>query len=128
MLMCVVQTPAVSHWDHAGKSTYLPTYLIDFLPIGISKAFTAPEFLEKVHDGITEFKSILAASVDVYLLGLMLYMVAEEKFRDIYPIVWHDRQMSKWYREIVERCLISDPDSRLLAVEVLLLLQSGSES
>jgi len=27
--MYVVRTPAVPHWDRAGKSAYLPTYLDD---------------------------------------------------------------------------------------------------
>jgi serine/threonine protein kinase len=97
--------------------------LIDFLPMGISELFSAPEVLEKCHDGVTEFESVLTTPADVYSLGLLLYVVAEEKFHDIHPITWRAGVTCHWYREIVERCLVSDPGARPSAVEVLSLLE-----
>jgi len=99
--------------------------LIDLLPMGFSEAFTAPEVLQKSHDGIT----VLTASADVYSLGLLLYVVAEEKWWDIHPIEWRDTPgTSAWYREIVRKCLALDPDARPSAAEVLFLLEKGDGS
>jgi serine/threonine protein kinase len=99
--------------------------LIDFLPMGISEPFAAPEVWGKCHDGVTEFQSVLTAPADVYSLGLLLHMVAEEKLRDIHPIVWRDGRSCTWYREIVESCLVLDPKARPSAAEVLSLLEKG---
>jgi serine/threonine protein kinase len=97
--------------------------LIDFLPMGISEPFAAPEVREKCHDGVTEFGSVLTASADIYSLGILLYVVVEEKVRNIHPIAWRDGVTGFWYREIVERCLASDPEARPSASEVLSLLE-----
>ena len=44
--------------------------LIDFLPVGISEPFAAPEVLEKCHDGVTEFESVLSLSSSLTLRTL----------------------------------------------------------
>jgi hypothetical protein len=54
---------------------------------------------------VTEFASVLTAPADVYSLGVLLYVVAEEKLGSTQPIVWRDGRTCAWYREIVERCL-----------------------
>ena len=56
--------------------------------MSLSETFAAPEVLQKNHDGITKFESVLTASADVFSLGLLLYIVAEEKWQDIHPIEW----------------------------------------
>jgi serine/threonine protein kinase len=99
--------------------------LIDFLPMGFSDPFVAPEVLAKSHDGVTESASVLTAPADVYSLGVFLYVVGEEKLSGIHPIVWRDGGTCAWYREIVERCLNLDPDSRPSASEVLSVLENG---
>jgi serine/threonine protein kinase len=101
--------------------------LIDFLSMGFSDPFVAPEVLEKSHDGVTEFASVLTAPADVYS-GVLPYVIAEEKLRGIQPIVWRDGRTCAWYREIVERCLYLDPNSRPSASEVLSVLENGHGS
>ena len=103
--------------------------LIDFLSMGFSEPFTAPEVLERYHDGVTKFESVLTGPADVYSLGLLLYVIAEEMLKDVRPVVWRAGRTCAWYREIVERCLSLDPVARPSASEVLSLLERmGPES
>jgi hypothetical protein len=52
-------------------------------------------------------------------------MIVEEKLRDIRPVVWRDGRTCTWYKEVVERCLVSDPQARPSAAEVLSALEKG---
>jgi tRNA A-37 threonylcarbamoyl transferase component Bud32 len=99
--------------------------LIDFLPIGFSAEFAAPEVLA-VDPHTATFESVSTGPTDIYSLGIMLYAVSQEKTRGVRPPVWRDQRTPGWYRYIVQRCLTLDPAARPSATEVLSLLQQGS--
>ncbi|KAF9511727.1 hypothetical protein BS47DRAFT_1486664 [Hydnum rufescens UP504] len=113
--------------DLAPKNVHIASgqVVLDLTAIGFSPEFVAPEVLEEYGDDISESGSELTASGDVYSLGLLLYVVAEEKCEDIDPTKWHDGRTCAWYKEIVKRCLVSDPEARPSAAEVLSLLEKG---
>jgi serine/threonine protein kinase len=100
--------------------------LIDFLPMGISDEFAAPELVEISHrphnDGIT-LESVLSTPADVYSLGLVLWAVAEEKWRGMRTPVWREEKTPDWYRDIVTICLDLSPEARPSSTEVLKLLE-----
>jgi serine/threonine protein kinase len=100
--------------------------LIDFLPMGFSDEFAAPEVLAKHHDHDTTLESILTGPADVYSLGLVLYAVAQEKAHGVRPPLMWDRRVPCWYRGVVQRCLHLDPAARPSALDVLSLLQQGA--
>lgn len=100
--------------DAAGRAV-----LIDFCPMGCTDEFAAPEIVAKLDDHDTAFESLLTAAADVFSLGVMLYAVAEEKSRVVWPLVWQDEQIPHWYRDIVQRCIVKEPGNRPSAVEVL---------
>ena len=87
--------------------------LIDFLPMGISDEFAAPEVLEvsKNSHHIT-LDTLLTAPADVYSLGLVLWAIAEEKWRVERPPVWRNSRIPQWYIELVERCVVLNPEVR----------------
>ena len=101
--------------------------LIDFLPMGISDMFAAPELLEKWNNHReTELKSMLTPQADIYSLGLTLYALAQENEEVAHPSVWREGIAPVWYQDIVQRCLEVDPSARPSATEVLSLLRKGS--
>lgn len=100
--------------------------LIDFLPMGISDMFAAPELLEKWDDHKIGFKSMLTPQADIYSLGLTLYALAQENGMVARPPVWREGSAPAWYQIVVQRCLEVDPSARPSATEVLSLLQKGS--
>ncbi|EDR05258.1 uncharacterized protein LACBIDRAFT_303582 [Laccaria bicolor S238N-H82] len=100
--------------------------LIDFLPMGISDMFAAPELLEKWDDHEIEFKSMLTPQADIYSLGLTLYALTQENGMVARPPVWREGSAPAWYQGVVQRCLEVDPSARPSATEVLSLLQKGS--
>ena len=91
--------------------------LIDFLSIGFSHDFAAPEVLAKHTDPTLEL--VLNGPSDIYSLGLILYALAEEKADAARIPLWRDGSTPGWYRDIVQRCLHLDPVARPSAVEVL---------
>ena len=102
--------------------------LIDFVSIGFAEPFVAPEVLEKYYGGETSFEDMWTGPADIYALGLLLYAIAEEKLGDVRPdgpVVWRAGRTRTWYREVVERCLRTDPTARPSASEVLSLLENG---
>ncbi|KAF9483175.1 kinase-like protein [Pholiota conissans] len=100
--------------------------LIDFLPMGISKDFAAPELLEEWNDENSDaiLESLFSGPADMYSLGLILYALAIENVSGVRTPVWSDGQGSapNWYRDLVESCLVLDPFERPSAVDVLLIL------
>ena len=101
--------------------------LIDFLPMGISDMFAAPELLERWNDHHEiELKSMLTPQADIYSLGLTLYALAQENGEVARPLVWRERSAPAWYKDVVQRCLEVDPSARPSATEVLSLLRKGS--
>lgn len=93
--------------------------------IGISHEFAAPEVLEKWHEHGASFESVLTAQADIYSLGVTLWAVAEEKWRGTRSPVWRDGIMPAWCRDIVHKCLLTDPLMRPSSMEVPSLLNSG---
>jgi serine/threonine protein kinase len=100
--------------------------LIDFLPMGFSDEFAAPEVLAKHRNHDTTLESVLTGPADVYSLGLVLYAVAQEKVHGVRPPLWRDRRVPCWHRDVVRRCLHLDTAARPSALEVLSLLQEGA--
>ena len=97
--------------------------LIDFLPMGISDDFAAPELVEMSHSHGIALETALSAPADVYSLGLVLWAVAEERWRGMRTPVWRDGKTPDWYRDVVERCLVFAPEARPSATDVLSLLE-----
>lgn len=102
--------------------------LVDFLPMGFSDEFAAPEILARQHDHNTSLQSMLTGAADVYSLGLILYALTQENARGIRIPSWKDGPGSApcWYRDVVQQCLNLDPAGRPSALEVLSLLQNGA--
>jgi serine/threonine protein kinase len=94
----------------------------------VMEPYAAPEIQKKGHNGMIDWEVVHTAPVDIYAFGVLLHMVAEEKFKDVHPIVWREGKTSLWYRNIVEKCLALDPSIRPSATEVLSLLENGQES
>ncbi|KAF8528596.1 kinase-like domain-containing protein [Gautieria morchelliformis] len=87
--------------------------LIDFLPMGISDHFVAPELLEASKNShCVALDSLFTGPADVYSLGLVLWAIAEEKYRVERPPVWRNSRIPLWYIELVERCVVLDPEAR----------------
>jgi hypothetical protein len=97
--------------------------MIDISPdMGFFSCFAAPE----VDDGLNV---ALTGPRDIFSLGLILWMLAEEKTahpkRDTTWIVprptWHDGPNSapRWFRSLVQNCLHADPAQRPFANIVL---------
>ncbi|TDL27670.1 kinase-like protein [Rickenella mellea] len=93
--------------------------LIDFCPGGITNAFAAPEILAIINDPETDIKNEITAMADMYSLGLVLYVLAEETTEAALPLVWRNGGTPMWYREAVQQCLAEDCDARPTAVELL---------
>ena len=71
--------------------------LIDFLPMGISDTFAAPELLEKWNNHREmELKSMLTPQADIYSLGLTLYALAQENGEVAHPLVWREGSAPAW--------------------------------
>ena len=96
--------------------------LIDFLPMGISDSFAAPEVLEMYNIHGNPLETVLSATADVYSLGLVLWAVVEERWEGMRTLVWRGGKTPEWYRDIVKRCLALAPEDRSSATEVLSLL------
>jgi Protein kinase domain len=87
--------------------------LIDFLPMGITDQFAAPELLEASNNSHhVALESLLTGPGDVYSLGLVLWAIAEERWRVERPPVWRNSRIPPWYIELVERCVALDPEAR----------------
>ena len=99
--------------------------LIDFCPLGFTDEYAAPEIFAKLDDHDTAIESLFTAAADIFSLGLMLYAVAEEKSRIVRPLVWREGKTPDWYRGIVQRCLVKEPEDRPSAVELLRSLDEG---
>ncbi|KIJ41371.1 hypothetical protein M422DRAFT_209266 [Sphaerobolus stellatus SS14] len=106
--------------------------LIDFLPIGITDEFAAPELLAKFHDPTDftpeGFQSMLTAPVDMYSLGLLLHAIALEQTCGAVQFPEHGMIPTwypTWYLDIVKRCVVQDPAARPSAAVVLSLLHQG---
>jgi serine/threonine protein kinase len=101
--------------------------LIDFLSIGITDEFAAPELLEKFHHYTdhTLLQSALTASADIYSLGLLLYAIALEKTSGTIQPLEYGR-VPTWYQNVVERCIVQNPVDRPSATQVLRLLSKGA--
>ncbi|KIM37914.1 hypothetical protein M413DRAFT_448181 [Hebeloma cylindrosporum] len=99
--------------------------LIDFHSKGISDEFAAPELLEMFYSSTHETITIPPSS-DVYSLGLVLWAVAEERWRGMRPPVWREGILTTpdWYRDVVRRCLALSPEARPSVADVLALLES----
>jgi len=81
--------------------------------------------LTKLDDPDTDIVSLFTAAADIFSLGLILYAVAEEKSRVVQPLVWREGKTPEWYRGIVQRCLVKEPEDRPSAVELLRYLEEG---
>ena len=92
--------------------------LVDFCPMGCTDDFAAPEILAGLDNPETAFESLLTAAADVYSLGLLLYAVAEEKSRIVWPLVWRDGKTPDWYRDAVHRCLAEESRDRPSAADL----------
>ncbi|KAF8195114.1 kinase-like domain-containing protein [Pholiota molesta] len=130
----VVELHAISAYNGDLKPTNVvigpagQAILIDFLPIGFSNDFAAPEVLAKEDDWPdTTFESLLSGPSDVYSLGIVLYALTQENVRGVRVPTWKFGNVPSWYRDIVERCLHLDPSSRPSAAEVLSILQKGEQ-
>ncbi|KIJ46681.1 hypothetical protein M422DRAFT_249841 [Sphaerobolus stellatus SS14] len=106
--------------------------LIDFLPIGITDEFAAPELLAKFHDPTDftpkGFRSMLTAPVDIYSLGLLLHAIALDKTCGAVQFPEHmmvPTWYPTWYLDIVKKCVVQDPAARPSAAVVLSLLHQG---
>ena len=106
--------------DAAGQAV-----LIDFCPMGCTDDFAAPEILMGLEDPDIIFESLLTAAADVYSLGLLLYAVAEEKSRIVWPLVWRSGETPDWYSAIVRQCLAQEAKDRPSAAAVLRSLEAG---
>jgi serine/threonine protein kinase len=106
--------------DAAGQAV-----LVDFCPMGCTDDFAAPEILVGLEDPETDFESLLTPTADIYSLGLLLYAVAEEKSRIVWPLVWRGGTTPDWYSDIVRQCLAQEVRDRPSAAEVLRSLDAG---
>jgi len=102
--------------------------LVNFLPMGHSDDFAAPEVLAKYNDHGTTLESVLNGPVDIYSLGIVLYALVQEKGEGVRVPIWRDGSAPGWYRNIVQRCIHLNPAVRPSAVEVLFLLKKGGAS
>ncbi|TDL18958.1 kinase-like protein, partial [Rickenella mellea] len=84
--------------DEAGQAL-----LIDFSPVGITKAFAAPEILAIFTDPEVEIEIEITAMADMYSLGLVLYVLAEETTEVELPLVWRNEDTPMWYREAAQK-------------------------
>ena len=104
--------------------------LIDFLPVGITQGFAAPEVLVKWRNSNCNdhVASVLTPEADIYSLGLTLYAIAQEisSGEEVQPPEWSIVTIPMWYRGVVQRCLAVNPGDRPSATEVLTLLEEGS--
>jgi serine/threonine protein kinase len=101
--------------------------LIDFLSIGITDEFAAPELLENFHQYTdhTLLQSALTASADIYSLGLLLYAIALEKTGGTVRPLEYGR-IPIWYQNVVESCIVQNPVDRPSATQVLRFLSKGA--
>ncbi|KAF9001773.1 kinase-like protein [Hymenopellis radicata] len=99
--------------------------LIDYAQATCTPTFAAPEF-----QGLAPSENAPAMSFagDVFSMGILLWYIAEEvqNFeRDIpVPELHWSAQLPDWYRDLVRRCLMVNPDHRPSATNLSTELQS----
>lgn len=97
--------------------------LIDFNPVSLSSAFSAPELLQEWDTDDSAPPSFTPAA-DVYSLGLVLWAMAHETVQVDPNLPWHS-SIPDWYKPIVKSCLSENPEDRPSAAHVRSLLSEG---
>ncbi|KAF8868881.1 kinase-like domain-containing protein [Mucidula mucida] len=102
--------------------------LIDYAQATCTPAFAAPEF-----QGLppSENAPEMTFAGDVFSLGIVLWYIAEEVQdfeRDaLVPELHWSAQVPDWYKDLVRRCLVVDPDHRPSATSLRSELQFYAE-
>ncbi len=103
--------------------------LIDYAQATCTPAFAAPEFQGRPP---SENAPEMSFAGDMFSLGIVLWYIAEEvqDFERDAPIpeLHWSAQVPDWYKDLVRRCLVVDPDRRPSAISLSSELQTQVQS